>query len=278
VTDTAILAVLLAAIAGIAAGRAWAAGRRRGELRDRPGFRSSTHYLQGLHHLAAGQAELAISELSKVAREAPEAVEVLQVLGDLLRQSGQVERALALRQQVLQRRDLTRAERAHALAAMGTDYRKSGFLDRALRTFQEVLETDPGNLQALSEIEKLQEEQRQWPEAYETRTRLARLRKTDDGLVLGHLQAEMGRGRWPPAAPTRRSARSAPRSRSTGACSPRTWAWPTCWRRATRRRRPRCWRTPCAPTPTAATSRSTGWSAASTRPASPRGSWTCAKG
>jgi lipopolysaccharide biosynthesis regulator YciM len=193
VTDTAILAVLLAAIAGIAAGRAWSAARRRGELRDRPGFRSSTHYLQGLHHLAAGQVDLAISELSKVAREAPEAVEVLQVLGDLLRQSGQVERALALRQQVLRRSDLTRAERAHALAALGTDYRKSGFLDRALRTFHEVLEGDPGNLQALAEIEKLQEEQRQWPQAYETRTRLARLRKTDDSLVLGHLQAEMGR-------------------------------------------------------------------------------------
>ncbi len=192
-TDTAILAVLLAAIAGIAAGRAWSAARRRGELRDRPGFRSSTHYLQGLHHLAAGQVDQAITELSKVAREAPEAVEVLQVLGDLLRQTGQVERALALRQQVLQRRDLTRAERAHALAALGTDYRKSGFLDRALRTFQEVLEADPGNVQALSEIQKLQEEQRQWPEAYETRTRLARLRKTDDSLVLGHLQAEMGR-------------------------------------------------------------------------------------
>lgn len=192
-TDTAILAVLLAAIGGIAAGRAWAASRRRGELRDRPGFRSSTHYLQGLHHLAAGQVDQAITELQKVAREAPEAVEVLQVLGDLLRQTGQVERALQIRQQVLQRKDLTRSERAHALAALGTDYRKSGFLDRALRTFQEVLEGDPGNVQALSEIQKLQEEQRQWPEAYETRTRLARLRKTDDSLVLGYLQAEMGR-------------------------------------------------------------------------------------
>lgn len=192
-TDTALLAVLLAAIAGVVAGRAWAAAHRRGELRDRPGFRSSSHYLLGLHYLGAGQTELAISELSKVAREAPEAVEVLQVLGDLLRESGRVERALEVRQQVLGRKDLTRAERAHALAALGTDYRKSGFLDRAARTLHEVLEIDPGSVQALAEIQKLQEEQRQWPEAYETRTRLARLRKSDDSLVLGYLQAEMGR-------------------------------------------------------------------------------------
>ena len=118
---------------------------------------------------------------------------MLQVLGDLLRQSGQVERALALRQQVLQRRDLTRA-RARARAGRDGHRLPQVRLPRPrLAHVQEVLETDPGNLQALSEIEKLQEEQRQWPEAYETRTRLARLRKTDDSLVLGHLQAEMGR-------------------------------------------------------------------------------------
>ena len=33
----------------------------------------------------------------------------------------------------------------------------------------------------------------QWREAYEALTRLSRLRKTDDSLVLGYLQAEMGR-------------------------------------------------------------------------------------
>jgi hypothetical protein len=55
VTETALLAVLLAGIAGVLAGRAWAAALRRGDLRDRPGFRSSPHYFLGLHALAAGQ-------------------------------------------------------------------------------------------------------------------------------------------------------------------------------------------------------------------------------
>src|SRR5262249_7996252 len=64
----------LAGIGGARAGRAWAAARRRGDLRDRPGFRMSPHYTQGLHYLASGQLELAITELTKVAREDPEAV------------------------------------------------------------------------------------------------------------------------------------------------------------------------------------------------------------
>ena len=52
---------------------------------------------------------------------------------------------------------------------------------------------DARNIHALIGTQKLQEDQRQWREAYETQTRLGRLRKTDDSLVLGHLQTEMGR-------------------------------------------------------------------------------------
>src|SRR5262249_30079533 len=113
VTDTALLAVLLAAIAGLLAGRAWAAARPRGDARERPPYRISPPYTQGLHYLAAGQRELAITELTKVAREDPDAVEVLQVLGNLLREAGQVERAIQVHQGLLGRSDLTRAERAY---------------------------------------------------------------------------------------------------------------------------------------------------------------------
>lgn len=191
-TETALLAVLLAGIAGVLAGRAWAAALRRGDLRDRPGFRSSPHYFLGLHALAAGQLEMAVSELSKVVREDPDAIEVQQVLGNLLREAGQVERAIQVHQGLLGRPDLTRAERAHGLAALGADFRKAGFLDRATRTFEDVLAVDPKNIHALIGLQKLQEDQRRWHDAYEIQTRLSRLRKTDDSLVLGHLQAAMG--------------------------------------------------------------------------------------
>jgi lipopolysaccharide biosynthesis regulator YciM len=192
VSDTALLAVVLAGIAGLLAGRAWAAALRQGE-RDRVGYRASPHYAQGLQYLASGHTELAVSELAKVAREDPEAVEVLQVLGSLLREIGQVERAIQTHQALLARPDLSRGERAQALASLGADFRKAGFLDRAARAFDEALAADPRNIQALIELQKLHEEQRQWTEAYRLRTRLSRLRKSDDSLVLGYLQAEIGR-------------------------------------------------------------------------------------
>jgi lipopolysaccharide biosynthesis regulator YciM len=165
-TDTALLAVAVAALAGLLAGAAWAASRSR-VLRGRLRSPTSAHYMQGLHYLATGQVELAVSELGKVVREDPGAVEVAQVLSHLVREAGQVERAIQLHQGLLARTDLTRAERAHVLASLGTDFRKAGFLDRAAQTYGEALDVDPGNIHALM--------------------------GQHDGLVLGHLQAEIGR-------------------------------------------------------------------------------------
>ncbi len=190
-TETTLLAIVLAGIAGVVAGRAWAAALR-GDARGRSGFRTSPHYVQGLHYLAAGQVEFAISELAKATREHPEAVEVLVILGNLQREAGQVERAIQVHQALLGRGDLKASERAYVLACLGMDFRKAGFLDRAARTFHEVLEIDPKNIHAFTGLQKLHEEQREWREAYETQTRISRLRRTDDSLVLGFLQAEIG--------------------------------------------------------------------------------------
>jgi lipopolysaccharide biosynthesis regulator YciM len=105
---------------------------------------------------------------------------------------GQVERAIELHRALLDRTDLSRAERAHTLASLGTDYRRAGLLDRAAQAYDEALEVDPRNVHALEGQQKQFEEQREWRQAYEAQTRLARLRKSDDGLVLAYLQTEMG--------------------------------------------------------------------------------------
>ena len=62
------------------------------------------------------------------------------------------------------------------LLCLGLDYKRGGFVDRALEAFTEVLRLDPDNQYALSNLEKLYEEQHQWAEAYATRQKLARAR------------------------------------------------------------------------------------------------------
>jgi lipopolysaccharide biosynthesis regulator YciM len=192
-TDTAMLAVLVAAGAGLLAGRAWANARRGASWQRRPGFRSSAHYTEGLRCLANGQLEAAVRELGKVLRDHPDAVEVQQVLSELYREIGKVERAIEIHRSLLARTDLSRTERTSALASLGTDYRKAGFLDRAAQAYAEALLVDPKNLHALSGQQKLHEEQRQWREAYELQTTLQRLRRSHDGLIAAFQQTELGR-------------------------------------------------------------------------------------
>ena len=55
------------------------------------------------------------------------------------------------------------------LLCLGLDYKRGGFVDRALEAFTDVLRLDPENQYALSNLEKLYEEQHQWEEAYATR-------------------------------------------------------------------------------------------------------------
>ena len=138
-TDTALLAVVLAAAAGLLAGRVWAAASRRSGPGEPLGVRASHHFVLALHHLAAGHTELARGELSKAHRENRDSMEVALVLGDLLRATGRVQRAIALHQELLERVDLGRPERAHVLACLGMDFLSARFLDRATTTFQQVL-------------------------------------------------------------------------------------------------------------------------------------------
>jgi lipopolysaccharide assembly protein B len=192
-TDTALWAILLAALAGLAAGRAWAFAARRAGAGEQVGARASRYLFQGLHHLTTGHSDLAIAAFLKVKRDHPDSVGVALALGNLLREAGQVERAIQIHQAVLDRADITRRERANALGCLGMDSLKAGFIDRATRTFQEVLDLDPRDLPALTGLAKVQEDERRWEDAYHSRTRLARLRKSDDSPVLAHLQAELGR-------------------------------------------------------------------------------------
>ena len=118
------------------------------------------------------------------------------VLGNLYREKGQVGRAITEHQALLQKPRLNRIEHANVLLCLGLDYRRGGFIDRASTAFAEVLRLDPDNEAALANLEKLQEEQHQWQEAYVTRQRLAALvgapEQPRSQAILAFLEHEIG--------------------------------------------------------------------------------------
>ena len=169
----AFLAALVAALLGLATGKAWERYKlREGRWIDRRKARESPHFILGLNFLVANQLDRAIDELNRSARLQPDATEIEMILGNLYREKGQVGRAITIHQGLLQRPKLTRLEKAYVLLCLGIDYKRGGFVDRALEAFREVLRFDAENQYALANLEKLHEEQHQWKEAREVRERL----------------------------------------------------------------------------------------------------------
>src|SRR5687768_8013500 len=192
-----VLAVLLALLAGLAIGKAWERYKLKdGRWVDRRRGRESPHFILGLNFLVANQIDRAIDELTKAGELAGDPLEIRLVLGNLYREKGQVGRAIQEHQALLQRPNLRKLEHANALLCLGLDYKSGGFVDRALSAFSDVLRLDPENEYALSNLEKLYEEQHQWSEAHATRLRLAR-RDGEAGearhnQILAFLENELG--------------------------------------------------------------------------------------
>lgn len=200
-TSSVLLIGLVALLAGLAVGKAWERYKLQdGVWTDRRRARESPHYMLGLNFLVANQIDQAIDELSKAAQAAGDPLEIHLILGNLYREKGQVGRAIQEHQSLLQRPKLRKLEHANVLLCLGLDYRSGGFVDRAIEAFREVLKLDPENRYALSNLEKLHEDQHQWDEAYAVRQKLAALSSASGGEpdsprhdeILAFLENEFG--------------------------------------------------------------------------------------
>ena len=195
-SDYALLAVLLALLLGLVAGKAWERYKLRdGRWVDRRRLRETPHYMLGLNCLVDNQVDQAVEELTRATSTETEALEIQMILGNLYRQKGQVGRAITVHQGLLQRSDLRPIEHAHVLLCLGLDYKHGGFIDRALETFQEVVRLDPKNRYAFVNLQKLHEDQHQWADAAAVRERISALDEDEQEAnqqILGFLRNEVG--------------------------------------------------------------------------------------
>ena len=140
----ALIATLIALLAGIVIGKAWERYKlQNGTWIDRRRARQSPHYILGLNFLVSSQIDLAIEELTQAASQDANALEVHMILGNLFREKGQVGKAITIHQSLLQRQKLNRTEHPYVLLCLGLDFRHAGFVDRALEAFKDVVRLDP---------------------------------------------------------------------------------------------------------------------------------------
>ena len=121
-------------------------------------------YFQGLNFLLNEQQDKAIEAFIEVVKIDPHTVELHFALGSLFRRRGEVDRALRMHHNLVDRADLDDDKRQQAIFELAQDYLKAGILDRAERLFRE-LEKSAYAKPALEFLLELFQKERDWPKA-----------------------------------------------------------------------------------------------------------------
>jgi lipopolysaccharide biosynthesis regulator YciM len=95
-------------------------------------------YFQGLNFLLNEQQDKAIEAFIEVVKIDPHTVELHFALGSLFRRRGEVDRALRMHHNLVDRADLDDDKRQQAIFELAQDYLKAGILDRAESLFGEL--------------------------------------------------------------------------------------------------------------------------------------------
>ncbi|MEO6976379.1 MAG: lipopolysaccharide assembly protein LapB [Gallionella sp.] len=129
-------------------------------------------YFQGLNFLLNEQQDKAIEAFIEVVKVDPQTVELHFALGSLFRRRGEVDRALRMHHNLVDRVDLDDDKRQQAIFELAQDYLKAGILDRAESLFGEL----EGTMYAKQSFEFLLElfqKEHDWLKAISATRRLA---------------------------------------------------------------------------------------------------------
>ena len=150
-------------------------------------------FFKGIQYILANDPDHAIEEFTKSVQINSDTIETYVALGNLYRSKGDIDRAIRIRQSIILRPNISEQLKLRALLDLGLDYLKGGFLHRSLETLTHVLRKEPSNVEALSAIEKIQIEMKDWENAFATRQKIARIMKGDHAPILAHYQTEKGK-------------------------------------------------------------------------------------
>ena len=129
-------------------------------------------YFQGLNFLLNEQQDKAIEAFIEVVKVDPQTVELHFALGSLFRRRGEVDRALRMHHNLVDRVDLDDDKRQHAIFELAQDYLKAGILDRAESLFSE-LENTAYAKQSMEFLLELFQKEHDWLKAIAVTQRLA---------------------------------------------------------------------------------------------------------
>jgi lipopolysaccharide biosynthesis regulator YciM len=182
---------LLAGLFLLLAAAGWAMGRfgERDE-EDRPPP-LNIDYLKGLNFLLNEQTDQALEHFLRMVRVDDKTIETHFALGSLFRRRGEVDRAIRIHQNIIARPDLAADQRGQAVYSLAKDYLAAGLLDRAENLFVELASGSRYQVQALENLTRIYEQERDWKKAIDAGQRLESLSGRSLTLQIAHYYCEL---------------------------------------------------------------------------------------
>lgn len=185
--DIALLGLILAAIV-IGYFLGWRDQKKRKSGGD---GQLSKDYFVGLNYLINEQTDEAIDVFIKALDVNDDTVDTYLALGSLFSKRGEVEKSIRVHQDLLARPSLTSVQSFQVQLALAQNYSSAGLLDRA-----EAILIDLGRQnhdlrdQALQQLLRVYEQEREWDKATDVAERLRRNRGEHFAVLLAHYYCE----------------------------------------------------------------------------------------
>jgi len=182
---------LLAGLFLLLAAAGWAMGRfgEREESDAPPPL--NIDYLKGLNFLLNEQTDQALEHFLEMVRVDDKTIETHFALGSLFRRRGEVDRAIRIHQNIIARPDLAADQRDQALYSLARDYQAAGLLDRAEKVFARLAEGSRYQVQALENLCRIYEQEKDWQKAIEAGQLLEQVGGRSLALQIAHYYCEL---------------------------------------------------------------------------------------
>ncbi|MSP86553.1 MAG: lipopolysaccharide assembly protein LapB, partial [Methylotenera sp.] len=136
------------------------------------------------------QQDKAIEAFSEAVQASTDSLELHFALGSLFRKRGEVDRAIHLHLNLLEKKELEPQQKIAVTAELAQDYLKAGLLDRAEELF-ESLDDDRYRQPALRSLLDIYVREREWERAIKAATELERLSGVPFRIEVSHYYCEM---------------------------------------------------------------------------------------
>lgn len=181
----------------VALGLGWFLGRREaikvGVMLAPHASAIDKQYFIGLNYLLNEQPDEAIDTFIRALEVNPETIETHIAIGKLFCQRGDVERAIKVHQNLLARPNLTAAQAGRVQFELARDYLAVGLHQRAEPLLNELVDSSAVlRAEALADLVRVYERERDWKQAVEVGQRLVKERE-GFAVSLAHYHCELAR-------------------------------------------------------------------------------------